>query len=351
MDTAKFYDISDWAEKPYINTKGTRNKCIVIDPDSGVEYYFKTSICKGAMDYKTEFWSEIIASKVGQALGFNVLDYNIAKHKDEIGCLSMSMIKDGECLTEGISLLTGFDNTYRPSDKESYSQYTFHFIEKAISSFGLSKNIDDIIRTIIFDALIGNRDRHQENWGFITPFQEKTLTREEAKSFLGKLKERIRKIQNSSRGNNGNIPIDGTVKIRILQIVGKYAPIYDSGCCLAREKNEEAIKQMLKDKIQFDSFVNRGQSEIRWDESGKKLNHFELIKRIKEEHPEVVVNTINQVIAVYDENKIRDIVFNIDKPLPDVLKNDERCILSDDRKKLICRLIDERFNRLKNIIL
>ena len=348
---AKFYDISDWMEIPYIKTKGTRNKCIVIEPDSGIEYYFKTSICKGAMDYKTEFWSEIIASKVGQTLGFNVLDYNIAKHKDEVGCLSMSMIKDGECLTEGISLLTGFDNTYRPSDKESYSQYTFHFIEEAISSFGLSKNIDDIIRTIIFDALIGNSDRHQENWGFITPFQEKALTKEEAKSFLGKLKERIRKIQNSSLGSNGNIPIDGTVKIRILQIVGKYAPIYDSGCCLAREKNEEAVRQMLNDKTMFNSFVNRGQSEIRWDESGKKLNHFELIKRIKEEHCEVVANTINQVITVYDENKLRDIVFNIDKPLPDVLKTNERYALSDNRKELICRLIGERFNRLKNIIL
>ena len=351
MNMAKFYDISDWAEKPYINTKGTRNKCIVIEPNSGIEYYFKTSICKGDMDYKTEFWSEIIASKVGQYLRFNVLDYNIAKHKDEVGCLSMSMIKDGECLTEGISLLTGFDNTYRPSDKESYSQYTFHFIKEAISSFGLSKNIDDIIRTIIFDALIGNRDRHQENWGFITPFQEKTLTREEAKSFLGRLKERIRKIQNSSHGSNENIPMDGTVKVRILRIVGKYAPIYDSGCCLAREKNEEAVRQMLNDKTMFDSFVNRGQSEIRWDESGKKLNHFELIKRIKEEHCEVVANTINQVIAVYDKNKIRDIVFNIDNPLPEVLKANERCALSDDRKELICRLIDERFNRLKNIIL
>lgn len=270
----KFYDISNWIEKPYFNTKGTRNKCVVIDPDNGIEYYFKTSICKGAMDYKTEFWSEIIASKFGQALGFNVLDYNIAKHKDEIGCLSQSMIKDGESLVEGVNLLTGFDNTYRPSDKESYSLYTFHFIKEAISSYGLSENIDDIIRTIIFDAVIGNSDRHQENWGFITPYQEHTFTPEEAKNFLQKLKEQFKKIRNISRGNDENMSSNEPVKMRILQLDGTYAPIYDSGCCLAREKSEEAVKQMLSDKIQFDSFINRGQSEIRWDESGKKLNHF-----------------------------------------------------------------------------
>lgn len=345
---AKFYDISDWAEIPYINTKGTRNKCIVIEPDSGVEYYFKTSICKGAMDYKTEFWSEIIASKVGQALGFNVLDYNIAKHKDEIGCLSQSMIKDGESLVEGVNLLIGFDNTYRPSDKESYSLYTFHFIKEAISSYGLSENIDDIIRTVIFDALIGNSDRHQENWGFITPYQERTFTQEDAQNFLQKLKEQFKKIRNISRGN---ITSGEPVKMRILQLDGTYAPIYDSGCCLAREKNEEAVKQMLKDKIQFDSFINRGQSEIRWDESEKKLNHFELIKRIKEEHTAVVIATINKVISLYDENKIHDIVFNIDKALPDEFRINEKWTLSDNRKELIYRLIGERFNRLKNIIL
>lgn len=346
----KFYDISNWIEKPYFNTKGTRNKCVVIDPDNGIEYYFKTSICKGAMDYKTEFWSEIIASKFGQALGFNVLDYNIAKHKDEIGCLSQSMIKDGESLVEGVNLLTGFDNTYRPSDKESYSLYTFHFIKEAISSYGLSKNIDDIIRTIIFDAVIGNSDRHQENWGFITPYQEHTFTPEEAKNFLQKLKEQFKKIRNISRGNDENMSSNEPVKMRILQLDGTYAPIYDSGCCLAREKSEEAVKQMLSDKIQFDSFINRGQSEIRWDESGKKLNHFELIERIKEEHTEVVIATINKIVALYDENKIRDIVFNIDKALPDEFRTDERWALSDNRKELICRLIDERFKRLKSIL-
>lgn len=347
-----FYDISDWFEIPYINTKGTRNKCIVIEPNSRVEYYFKTSICKGAMDYKTEFWSEIIASKVGQALGFNVLDYNIAKHKEEIGCLSRSMINEGECLTEGISLLTGFDNTYHPSDKESYSLYTFQFIEEAISSFGLSENMDDIIRTIIFDALIGNSDRHQENWGFITPYQERVFTSEEAKSFLAKLKEHFRRIQDYARGgtNNEDTSSDKPVKIKILKIDGRYAPIYDSGCCLAREKSEDAVKLMLKDKIRFESFINRGQSEIRWEGNDKKLNHFELIKRIKENHSDVIVNTINQVIALYNENKIRNIVFNIDNALPTEFKDNERWALSNDRKELICRLIDERFKRLKIIV-
>src|SRR5574344_900154 len=98
---AKFLDITNWNEKPYFNTKGTRNKCVVSDPKDESLYFFKTSLLKDKKDYKTEFWSEIISSEIGRYLGFNVLEYNIAKHRDELGCISKSMNTENECLTEG----------------------------------------------------------------------------------------------------------------------------------------------------------------------------------------------------------------------------------------------------------
>ena len=52
---------------------------------------------------------------------------------------------------------------------------------------------------------------------------------------------------------------------------------------------------------------------------------------------------------MYDENKIRDIIFYIDKELPDDLR--EEYGLSSYRKELIFKLIKERILRLKNIIL
>lgn len=345
---AAFYDITEWNEKPFFNTKGTRNKCVVSNPADDSEYFFKTSMLKEGKDYKTEFWSEIIASKVGQFLGFNVLDYNIAKHGSEIGCLSRSMVGENECLTEGISLLTGYDNTYKPDDKQSYSLYTFHFIKSAIDSFNLTNNIEDIIKTIIFDSIIGNSDRHQENWGFITPYQEKIFSSEEAKGILNKLKEGFKQIHEFLKNKDIKETNIDSIKIKILQIDGVYSPIYDSGCCLAREKSENAVKLMLIDEIMFNSFINRGKSEIRWGEKGDKLNHFELIKRIKDEYPDIVNNTIARVVSLYNKDKIHDIVYNIDNALPEELK--EAHALSIERKQLICKIVEERFNRLKNII-
>lgn len=343
---AKFYDITEWNEKPFFNTKGTRNKCVVSNPLDDSIYFFKTSMQKEGKDYKPEFWSEIISSEVGCLLGFNVLEYNIAKHKNEIGCISKSMNTEEECLTEGVSILTGYDNTYEPESKDSYSVYTFHFIRSAIESFNLGEHIQDIIKTIIFDSIIGNSDRHQENWGFITPYKETVLTGEEANQIFSKLKDRFKQIKDFLTKNEMPKP---NVHVKILKMEGKYAPIYDSGCCLAREKKEESIIQMLKNKAMLDSFINRGKSEIRWGVDGIKLNHFDLIRNIRDEFREIVDSIINNVIYLYDENKIRNIIFNIDNDLPIELKQEYG--LSEARKELICLLINERVKRLKNLLL
>lgn len=344
---ADFYDITEWNEKPFFNTKGTRNKCVVSNPENDSVYFFKTSMLKEGKDYKSEFWSEIVASKIGRFLGFNVLDYNIAKNGDEVGCISKSMNNEEECLTEGVSILTGYDNTYEPENKNSYSFYTFHFIKSAIDSFNFSQYINDIIKTIIFDSIIGNSDRHQENWGFITPYKETEINTQQANILFNKLKNKFKTIKEALKKIDADS--NSVFKVKILKMEGVYAPIYDSGCCLGREKTEDAVKQMLNDKIMLDSFINRGKSEIRWGEKGDKLNHFELVRNIREEFPDIVNEAINNIISLYDENKIRDIVFNIDKELPRELQEDYG--LSSNRKELIFKLINERFLRLKNIVL
>ena len=336
---ARYYDITNWSEKPFFNTKGTRNKCVVTNPENNTDYYFKTSMIKEGKNYKPEFWSEIIASEVGRFLGFNVLEYNIAKHGNDVGCLSQSMNSDEESLTEGISLLTGYDNTYNPNDKTSYSAYTFDFIRKALEYFQWGEYVDDIIKIVIFDSLIGNSDRHQENWGFVTTLNpvakdtNKTLI-SKVTFFLKKRKKDIKKIE---------------INIEIAPMQGRFAPIYDSGCCLAREKSDEDVTKLLRDSLMFDSYVNRGKAEIRWGENGEKLNHFALIKEIRKEYKQIVDDEIRRVTEAFNTNKIREIIFNIDNTLPDELKTSYA--LSEERKELIYRLLNNRFNRLKEILL
>lgn len=336
---ACYYDTTNWSERPFFNTRGTRNKCLVINPENNIDYYFKTSMLKEGKNYKPEFWSEIIASEVGRSLGFNVLEYNIAKHGSDVGCLSQSMNSDEESLTEGIGLLTGYDNTYNPNDKTSYSAYTFDFIRKALEYFQWGEYIDDIIKIVIFDSIIGNSDRHQENWGFITTLNP--IAREGNKTLVNKLASLLRIKKNDVK--------EIEVTIKLIPMQGRFAPIYDSGCCLAREKSDEDVTKLLRDSLMFDSYINRGKSEIRWGERGEKLNHFALIKEIRKAYKETVDNEIRRIIEVFNPNNIREIIFNIDIALPDDLK--ASYALSEERKELIYRLIINRFNRLKEVLL
>jgi hypothetical protein len=305
---ANFFDISDWEEKQYFQTGGTRNKQVVEHPTTADLYFFKTSIKKEKMDYKYEFWSEIIASEVGRYLNLNVLVYDIAYIRSEIGCLSRLMISSQEILKEGINYLRGYNNKYDPEDKKKGNEYTFSFIKETLEFYGIKEKIKDIIKVIIFDSLIGNGDRHQENWGFI--------------------------ISNSNQQQASSI---------------KFSPIYDNGSCLGRKIDDEKINKILNDSNMLNAYINRGKSEIRWN-NGIALNHFELIKNIKikyKEYSEFITDIINKIIVRYDENDIKEIVTEIDSKLPEILKQHK---LPQKRKELIIKMLSLRIEQLKNTV-
>jgi hypothetical protein len=164
----RLYNISEWNEQSWWNTGGTRDKKIYLNPEDGELYYFKQSFKKGQRNYKHEFWSEIIASEIGKYLGFNILSYHIAIRGEVVGCISKSMINpESEDLIEGGKYLQAFDNTFKPENIKLRNQYTFDLIVNALVAFKKEKHLQDLVETIVFDALIGNSDRHQENWAII----------------------------------------------------------------------------------------------------------------------------------------------------------------------------------------
>ena len=160
----RIIDISNWGALPWYSTGGTREKKYLFNPDDNATYYFK----KSADKYPFEFWSEIIAFDLGQILKLDVLKYFPAIYEGEIGCVSQSMIDPNkEELIEGGKYLQAFDTTFSPEDKKLRHQYSFQLIEGSMQFFTLDSYLDKILEIVVFDTLIGNGDRHQENWAFI----------------------------------------------------------------------------------------------------------------------------------------------------------------------------------------
>jgi len=344
---ADFYDITNWNEKPWFQTGGTRSKVIIENPENRKIYYFKTSLKKEKIDYKYEFWSEIIASEVGTLLGFDLLRYDIAFNSKEIGCISESMTQEGvNKLTEGVSYLTGYDTTYNPKDKNSKKQYTFQLIFEALGFFQLSRFAENIIQIIIFDSIIGNSDRHQENWGIITAYNDiiatiEEIAKKEKKGFLEKQLFSLLAITSKAKRKD----LEKVVKNLHLIMPGNFSQIYDSGSCLGRELSDEKIEQMLLNNSLINNYIRKGLSEIHWE--GKKLNHFDLIRKVNNVQPEMVRKTIQKVISNYNENKIQSIVNNIDLNLPKKLVSNK---LPIKRKELVIKLITLRIQNLTELI-
>lgn len=332
----KYFDVSQWGDSSGQSTTGTREKEILINPDSGKICFLKYSMCKKNKDYATEYWSEILAYEIGRYLGFNVLEYDLAEKDGRFGCISENMVDtESEQLIEGHSILTNYDASYNPEDKSMYHMYTFSFVKNALEKYGYGSFINEFINILIFDAITGNRDRHQSNWGFIHKRSTKNQDDEEGLSIKKVIKKVVRRH-------------------KITEDVSKdvMSPIYDSGCCLGRELSDDNIKLRLKESASFDSFIRKSQAELRRDDQPtKKCTHFELLQFImdsSESYRTFIEDKIKDICNLYSVGQLENIVNNIERNIPEKVKS--RCKMSDERKQFIIKVIDTRINKLKELI-
>lgn len=209
--------------------------------------------------------------------------------------------------TEGMSLLEGVEliqasypnyNLKELKDSVTNEKYSVQMIEKSLQD---SSYMKEILKMIIFDCLIGNSDRHHSNWAEIA----KVYYDQENYMFIFEF---------------------------------SISPLYDNGSSLCSYINEEAIELILKDNMRFEALVNtKSKSAIGW-ENVRPINHFDLLKKIRENYfdkTKICVKTIKDNI---DE-------INIVKIL-DEFSND---IISTNMKKLLRKYIIERKNRILKI--
>ena len=333
----EFFDVSDWLVTLISSTKGTRDKLVLVKPGTEDTYFLKFPMVREGRDYTPENWSEVIAYEVGTMLGFNVLQYNLAAYHGKVGCISKNMTtpSNNESLTEGHSILSRYDSTYDPADKSTYNRYTFDFVQKSLNAYGADFFIEDFIRTLIFDAIIGNRDRHQSNWGII---ESQVLYEDNTQDESFPLKFPF-SFPSSRKKKN------------IFKEIKKAAPIYDSGCCLGREFGEDQIFQHLEIQSKFEKYIRNGVAELRTGENNERPTHEELLTFIKRADggrwKTLIETEISKVLKTYNIDKLTKLINEIDTNLPDEYR--ERYGLSMARKTFIIRVIDTRVNNLRNI--
>ncbi|CAM3536723.1 MULTISPECIES: HipA domain-containing protein [Saccharibacillus] len=304
-------DISSW-ENEEIYVSGSKEKRWYRNPQTRKLHLFKLPVSltndnwKIAGEHTGEMWSEKICSELGKTIGLDIHECNIARlelseesinyygintgkleGKELYGALCTSfLIEEKESLIEGADMIMEIDPSYdRKTLRGETEVYSYDLLERLFLQYG---ELEYLHRMIIFDTLVGNTDRHQDNFGMI----RNELTKE----------------------------------VRM-------APLYDNSSSLGRELPLRKVELMFKDSKMFNSYLfgRKASSLIKWGNSEKveKLNAFELFKNVK---------SINPQIVTY----IKDLKILTDSQIESIVNQVPTLVMDEVRKRFVSTVLKKR---------
>jgi len=225
------FDVASWEPDAEfaIFPQGARAKDAVFAPDfppepvlvAGKRYLFKRS----KRSYPDQFWGEVIAYRVGCLLGVAVPPAFAAWNSQTGHCAALIewFYADGaESFIMGGDFLQKIQPDY---DRARGSKHNLGQVEVLMRAlFGNStpeKNWRQWwIDALLFDALIGNTDRHQDNWGLV-----------------------FRRTADSAS------------RVRL-------SPLFDNGTSLGHERYPERVQNWST--ADLDRYIQRGTHRMKW---------------------------------------------------------------------------------------
>ena len=119
-----------------------------------------------------QHWAEKIAAELANAIGIPHAPVELAKFQHTHGSATESFMQDDRELIHGNQVLAGQLLDYDPDKQFRQSDHTLENIFAALERVFPSPHSADhakqrIAEYLLLDALIGNTDRHHENWGIL----------------------------------------------------------------------------------------------------------------------------------------------------------------------------------------
>jgi hypothetical protein len=153
----------------------------VLEPEvlgSKRKFWYRTAnekppwLFKYVQESTGQHWAEKIAAEVASCMGVLHAAVELAQFQQERGSVTESFARDGRNLFHGNQLLASRVVGYDPERKYRQSDHTVSNIFLALDSTfsnpeGQKRAKLCLADFLVLDALIGNTDRHHENWGIL----------------------------------------------------------------------------------------------------------------------------------------------------------------------------------------
>ncbi|MCF0243812.1 MAG: HipA domain-containing protein [Bacteroidaceae bacterium] len=280
---------------------GTKHKA---NRRNWIRYIAKT----GHKWYPIESVTEQLLNRLGVVFGLGMAESRLAMIGGQLRFMSRYFLKPSrEELVHGADILAGYFNDtlqfVEDIDRKKMTRefFTLQVIEDAVGSMFLYEKVDilkDLTKLVIYDALVGNNDRHFFNWGV------------------------IRSVDNSSRPY--------------------FSPVYDTARGLFWNYSEEKIRDVVEVNKTVDAHIKRycknSHPKIGW-EGEKRLNHFQLFEKIYKNEFYITQSEIKELLLESVLDKMLSVVRTEFAPL-----------MSENRVYMICRCLIHRFNIMNGLL-
>ncbi|HEG43552.1 MAG TPA: hypothetical protein ENH94_05840 [Phycisphaerales bacterium] len=245
-ETYDIYTVGSRDKDAYFSPEKPEHKCI--KPDW--RYLFKLSRSTRTITFWWQFWCEIIAYRFGSVIGVKVPPAHIGLSKkyeqgvDTYAALIEWFYDESKDLyVTGERIMVGLIKDF---DTKRGKKHNF----KKIKNF--SKDIKEALNCwasiLTFDTLIGNTDRHQENWGLVL--------------------------------KNAKLNPKGSSEICL-------SPAFDNGTALCYEILEHKFDLYEEDKLERYLKGKKAKHHMKWDLDVNQLNFYEFMKLFTIDLPQI----------------------------------------------------------------
>ena len=247
---------------------GTKRKFWYRDPSTKVEWLFKYP-----REGTGEHWAEKITAEVAAALGILHATADLAVFQGQRGVAVTSFMTPGTVLVHGNQLMEIAVDSYNPCAGFRYKRHTLANIWECLGL--LSRLTASDLQTtkrlfavyLLLDAVVGNTDRHHENWAVASGPQQERL-------------------------------------------VVELAPSFDHGSSLGRELGDR-LRRIRLEEDQVGDYVGRGRGGVYWSEEDTHApSPLELFRRAAVLEPAIVLPALKRLESVGAET-LRELVARV----------------------------------------